>query len=137
MNYHDFIGISKNKAFMKDYIEGSIKTMTLDEISSEVKTIKEDVYKTLVDSRIKRYHDLLESKQSSDDLIEIKHALIDGKVETLIISENAKMDLKKHIHSETINKLILLAITNGSKLVLANQSNMPENKNVRAIFRYI
>jgi hypothetical protein len=137
MNYHDFMSISKNKACMDEYIEGSIKTMTLDEISSKVKTIEEDVYKTFVDSRIKRYHDVLKSKQSSDDLIEIKHALIEGKVETLIISEDMKMDFHLDTHSESINELILLAITNGSELVIANEINMPENKHLIAIFRYI
>jgi hypothetical protein len=131
------MSISKNKACTKEYIEGSIKTMTLDEISSKVKTIEEDVYKTFVDSRIKRYHDVLKYKQSSDDLIEIKHALIEGKVETLIISEDMKMDLHMDSHFEPINELILLATSAGSEFVIANQSDMPNNKHVVAIFRYI
>jgi hypothetical protein len=114
MNYHDFMSISKNKAVMDNYIEGSVKTMTLDEISSKVKSIEEDVYKIFVDTRIQRYHDVLKLKQSSDDFLEIKKALIKSKVESLIISSDLKMDLHFNNDSESMNELILLAITSGS-----------------------
>jgi hypothetical protein len=137
MNYHDFMSISKNKACTEEYIEGSIKTMTQNEIMLKVKSIEEDVYKTFVDSRIKRYHDLLGSKQSSDDQLEIKRALIEGKVETLIISEDRKMDLKLDYDSEFLNELILLALTNCSEIVIVDKSFMQKNKKVISIFRYI
>jgi hypothetical protein len=137
INNHDFMSINKNKAVFDRYIEGRNKTITLDEISSKVKNIEDDVFKTYVDSRKNRYHDVLESKQSSDNLIEIKHALIEGKVETLIISEEAKMDLHMDSHFEPINELILLATSACSEFVISNQSNMPNNKHVVAIFRYI
>jgi hypothetical protein len=91
----------------------------------------------LIDSRIKRYHDVLQSKQSSDDFLEIKKALIKSKVESLIISSDLNMDLHFNNDSESMNELILLAITSGSELFIANQSNMPENNQVVAIFRYI
>jgi hypothetical protein len=137
MNYHDFMSITKNKSVMDQYIEGRIKTLSLGDISSKVKSIEEDVYKTFVDSRIKRYHDVLQSKQSSDDLVEINRALMKGKVETLIISSDLKMHLHFNNDSESMSEVILLAITNGSELVIANETNMPNDKNVIAIFRYI
>jgi hypothetical protein len=136
-NYHDFMSITKNKSVMDQYIEGRIKTLSLGDISSKVKSIEEDVYKTFVDSRIKRYHDVLQSKQSSDDLVEINRALMKGKVETLIISSDLKMHLHFNNDSESMSEVILLAITNGSELVIANETNMQNDKNVIAIFRYI
>jgi hypothetical protein len=145
------MSISKNKACMDEYIEGSIKTMTLDEISSKVKTIEEDVYKTFVDSRIKRYHDVLKSKQSSDEIESIRKALKDGKVETLIVDKdfalseysdaNSKRykykDFNKSHGDDSMSVLILIALSKGSEIILIDKSVTSLDTNVVAIFRYI
>jgi hypothetical protein len=151
MNYHDFMSISKNNAVMDQYIEGSIKTITQDEISSKIKSIEEDVYKTFVDSRIKRYHDVFESKQSSDDIEIIRKALKDGKVETLIIdkdfalSEFSNADSKRYeykyinksLGDDSINTLILVALSKGSEIIIIDKLITSLDTKIIAIFRYI
>jgi hypothetical protein len=63
IHYHDYVTVSKHKKLMPLYIEGSLKTMTLDNIIIQVKDIEMKRLKEVTTERLLRYGDVLDSKK--------------------------------------------------------------------------
>jgi hypothetical protein len=74
------------------YINGSLKTMTLEDILLQVKDIEMKRLKEVTSERLLKYGDLLDSKQSSRDLSVITKAIFDGNIETLLIEKDYKLE---------------------------------------------
>lgn len=124
---HDFKSISKNHHLVNDVIEVSFHDLTIEEISNHIKKIDDAQFETVLHSKVKSYHDRLDSKLSSHDIVEIKQALLEGKVETLII---------KNANTLTIeDELMNLGIENGSEIMIVD-NEIQEDQELMAIFRY-
>jgi hypothetical protein len=150
IHYHDYVTVSKHKKLMPLYINGSLKTMTLDDILKEVKVIEKKRLKEVTSERLLRYGDLLDSKQSSRDISVITKAIFDGNIETLLIEKDYKVegfiDYEKRAyvlhgdsnanHGDGINALISLAISKGSEILNFEKEDMKELQSMLAIFRY-
>jgi hypothetical protein len=150
IHYHDYVTVSKHIKLMPLYIEGSLKTMTLDYILKEVKDIEKNRLKEVTSARLLRYGDLLDSKKSSRDLSVITKAIFDGNIETLLIEKDYKIegfiDYEKRLylshddisdnHGDGINALISLAISKGSEILTFEKEDRKEIPSMLAIFRY-
>jgi hypothetical protein len=112
IHMNDFMTITKNDSIIKESIDGNLFDMTLDEVASNIKPIDHKAFEALIHMKIKQYHNLLEAKQSSDDEIEIKKALVTGRVETLLISS-------EHI-SRSFDEYINIGISKGSEILVLN-----------------
>jgi hypothetical protein len=93
IHYHDYVTVSKHKKLMPLYINGSLKTMTLDNIIFQVKDIEMKRLKEVTSARLLRYGDLLDSKESSRDLSVITKAIFDGNIETLLIEKDYNFEV--------------------------------------------
>jgi len=150
IHYHDYVTVSKHKNLMPLYINGSLKTMTLDDVLLEVKDIEMKRLKEVTSERLLRYGDLLDSKISSHDLSVITKAIFDGNIETLLIEKDYKIegfiDYEKrayalHVdsntnHGDIINALISLSISKGSEILICEKEDLNELPGMIAIFRY-
>jgi hypothetical protein len=150
IHYHDYVTVSKHKNLMPLYINGSLKTMTLDDIILKVKDIEMKRLKELTSTRLLRYGDLLDSKKSSRDISVITKAIFDGNIETLLIEKDYNLDgfinyeKRAYVlhgdsnanHGDIINALISLAISKGSEILILEKKDMKEYQTMLAIFRY-
>jgi hypothetical protein len=150
IHYHDYVKVSKHKNLMPLYIEGSLKTMTLDNIIFQVKDIENKRLKEVTSERLLKYGDLLDSKQSSRDISVITKAIFDGNIETLLIEKDYKLEgfidyeIRAYVlhgdsnanHGDIINALISLAISKGSEILNFEKEDRKELPSMLAIFRY-
>jgi hypothetical protein len=107
IHYHDYVTVSKHKKLMPLYINGSLKTMTLDDILKEVKDIEMKRLKEVTSERLLRYGDLLDSKQSSRDLSVITKAIFAGNIEKLLIEKNYNLKVLLIMKKERMNYMVI------------------------------
>lgn len=103
--------------------------MTLEEVSNHIETIDVTLHDRIIDERLKRYYDRYDSKQSSDDMVDILKASEEGKVETLLISDDT--------HGEIVKEIIATSISKGSEVLMIKDALMPKEKEVVVVYRYI
>lgn len=151
IEYHSlFYKVSKNKFLEPKAIAGKIETIDKAKLLNELRAYAKDTFDAKIAILIEKYNNLRIRGQSTDQIIDIIHGMIDGKIETLFIEEDriipAKIDyINKQIIRNELNNpefddilddLGQLGLEKNTEIIILKQDSMPTNTGVAAIFRY-
>ncbi len=149
-NQFDFKKLSKNSYLMDVSIDGSMKDFSDENVLDSIKAIQLDRFDLMMRNIINQYHTSIHHELGSDQLIIILKALLQGKVELLMIENNitipGQIDYEKSqiIRSELIDPdtddllddMIEYAIKTGTKVYMLEKEHMPSASAISAIFRF-
>ncbi|MFU8786512.1 MAG: hypothetical protein ACNA7U_04625, partial [Candidatus Izemoplasmataceae bacterium] len=149
-HHHDFREVSNNPYLLEERIEGSYEDFKEDDLKTKIKEINDLRFEALVDKEIKHYHNIKHDDLSSDQLIIVIKALLEARVETLMIEakkiipgrldkENLgiiKSDIDDPETDDLLDDMIEHAYQTGTKVLVLDKENMPTTSGVAATFRY-
>ena len=140
----EFRKISANPYIIKAGIEISLESIKNDEkdLLKKIWTVIEPVLLEKTDDLLKRFHVNKEDETASSDVSEIASALIDGRVDTLVLEDGKSFpnqyrslnDYKKE--EDVLNIFLELANKTKAKVVVLPQEKMPDDSGAFAIYRY-
>lgn len=149
-HHHVFKDLSKNPHLIDESMDGSMKDVSNKALKQTIYEINQNRFKNILNQLIEQYHTLKQNHLSDDQINTIIKALIEKKVETLLIDDQkiipGKIDYKqgKIIKSnlsdphtdDILDDMIELATKAGSKVYVLDEKQMPTDTGVAAIFRY-
>ncbi len=149
-HHFEFRKSSNNPWIIEQSIEGSWKDFSEDAILKEIQRINDQRFTMMLDKSIVNYHNQKNKDKSSDQLIIVLKALLDSRVDTLLIEKNkilpGKIDMmnKQIIQSpiedpqtdDLLDDMVQHAFLTGTKVYIIDKELMPTNSGVAAIFRY-
>lgn len=149
--YHSAFLKSSNNAYMTDEpISGTYESMDPRELMKQIKAFSQNKFNAYRDKLIQRYNNLRLEEQSSDQLIDIISATVDGRVQSLLIEKNklipGKIDVitKKILIEELshpefddiLDDLAQLTLEKGGEVLVLTKEEMPTKSGTAAIYRY-
>jgi len=146
----DFKKLSINPFILEKCIDGSYGDFPEDKIQNEIMKINDKRFSIVIDQAIERYHNLTNKDLSSDQLIIVLKALLESRVDTLLIEEDkmipGKIDKEKHQivasdlndpqTDDLLDDMVQHTYLTGSKVFILKKDQMPTSSGVAAIFRY-
>ena len=149
-HHHDFREVSNNPYLLDDRIEGSYEAFKADDLKEKIKEINDQRFETLVDKEIEHYHNIMNDNLSSDQLIIVIKALLQSRVETLMIEKDKiisgkldkeklgiiKSDIDDPKTDDLLDDMIEHAYQTGTKVLVLDKEKMPTTSGVAATFRY-
>lgn len=140
----EFRKISANPHIIKAGIEVSLESVRNDEkdLLKKIWTIIEPVLLEKTNDLLSRFHVNKEDESASSDVSEIAGALIEGRVDTLVLEDGksfpnqyrALNDYKKE--EDVLNIFLELANKTKAKVIVLPQEKMPGDSGAFAIYRY-
>ncbi|MCR3905761.1 MAG: hypothetical protein NUK62_01845 [Tenericutes bacterium] len=149
--YHTlFIERSNNQYLQSKAISGSYETLGKEETMKQIESFTKDILNQKINQLIDQYHQLRTKEKSTDQLIEIISAAIDGRVETLFIESNKmisgridpinkKMKTKALTNPDVddiLDDLAQYTLEKSGNVFILNKEDMPTDSGVAAIYRY-
>ena len=141
-----------NKYFnvLEESISGNCDTKSIQQIEEESWSIVESYFREEIHSDIDRFNNLRGSELISTDVSDIVKGAYFGKVDTLFVpmgfhqygifdTEKNQVEISDKLNGEAvdlINYAAISAIRNGSTLYGLQQSDVPNNSGLAAIYRY-
>ena len=149
-NQFEFKKLSKNPFLMEPSIDGSMKDFSDDDVLDQIKVIQKDRFDEMMHVMIEQYHTNLHHELASEQLIIILKALLEGKVDILMIENNKtipgqidyeksqiiKSELKDPDTDDILDDMIEYALKTGTKVYMLDKEEMPTTSGVCAILRY-
>lgn len=151
LEYHSlYFKLSTNGFLEKKAIAGSYDLLGKQATMKQIETYASNALNHKIKNAIERFHHLLSSNKSSDQLNDIILAALDGRIETLLLEEdkiiagkidysNKKMlagNLDNPAIGDILDDLAQLALEKDSKVYILNKDAMPTTFGVAAIYRY-
>ncbi|MDI6453191.1 hypothetical protein [Peloplasma aerotolerans] len=149
--YHAlFLEMSNNLFLEPKAISGSYDTLGKEETKKQIELLNIERLNQKTEKLINQYHQLRPSEKSSDQLIEIISAVIDGRVETLFIEldkiipghidlVNKKMKTKDLANPEIddiLDDLAQYTLEKNGHVYILSKEDMPTESGAAAIYRY-
>ncbi|MDO9629400.1 MAG: hypothetical protein Q7I99_05805 [Acholeplasmataceae bacterium] len=145
-----FIGLSSNQYLEEKGIAGTFDTLEKDELVKQLTSYAKNTFNKKVEKSINQFHQFRSDEKSSDQLIDILSAVVDGRVETLLIEENKiipgkidpihkKMIIKKLSDPEfddILDDLAQFTLDRSGEVFILSKDKMPTESGIAAIFRY-
>jgi len=149
-NQFDFKKLSKNPYLIDTAIDGSMKDFSDSSILDFLRIIQNKRFNYELEDIINKYKTKQQYGSSSDQIIIILKAIIEGRVDVLMIESNkiipGKINYEKSqiIQSklndpetdDLLDDMIEYALTKGTKCYILEKEKMPTTSGVAAIFRY-
>jgi len=149
--YHAlFLELSNNQYLEQKAIPGSFETLDYDALMKQITAYAKNTFNIKKDRLLDQFHQFKSNEKSSDQLIDIISAVVDGRVETLFIEENkvipGKIDAvnKKMIIKELSNPefddilddMAQFTLDRGGEVFVLSKDEMPTDSGIAAIYRY-
>ena len=149
--YHTlYIELSNNFYLEDRAITGAYETLEKEALMKELEAYAMDTFNLKIGKLKDKYHQLKAQKKSSDQLIDIITATIEGRVEALFIQENltvpGKIDMNtKKMTSEklddpkvddVLDDLAQLVLDKSGEVYILSRDDMPTDLGMAAIYRY-
>ncbi len=145
-----YMKISNNIYLEPNAIAGTYESLGKEEIIKRTHAYAKVIFRNKIKLLINQYHKLRTIEKSSDQLIEIISAAVDGRVDTLFIQENeiipGKIDtINKKIITDTLTNpavddilddLAQFTLEKGGNVFILSKDEMPTNSVVASIYRY-
>lgn len=150
-NQSFFRKLTKNKYLLESGINKSLSSVTdLKELKEEVWEVIEPLYLEKTKLLVGRFQDASGELRASVDPLEIAHACVDGRVDSLIVEANRLVggvydrkarkfiegDMAKYYIGDLINQLAIMALEQNAKVVVLPKERMPSDTGLAAIFRF-
>ena len=140
----EFRKISANPHIIDAGIEVSLESVRNDEkdLVNKIWKVIEPVLLEKTEDLLKRFYVNKEDESASSDVSEIAHALIEGRVDTLVLEDgksfpNHYRALKDYKEGEDVLNIFLeLANKTKAKVLVLPKEKMPDNTGSFAIYRY-
>ena len=150
VHHFDFRSVSTNPFLLEDAIDGSYNDFEESALKKEIKKINDKRFNEVVSKEIERYHNLNNKDLSSDQLILCLKALLESRVEVLMVEENriipGKIDFdRQQIYNtdlddpqtdDLLDDMVQFAFSCGTKVYILEKELMPTDSGVAGIFRY-
>ena len=141
---------NKYSNVLEEGVSGNADNKSPKEIADESWNIAQDYFRQDIESDIERFNNLQESELISTDVSEIVKSAYYGKVDTLFVPmghrqfgafdpEENRVEISDKLNGQTvdlINFAAVSALRTGSTLYGLNQSEVPKNSGLAAIYRY-
>lgn len=149
--YHSlFMEISNNVYLEKKPISGTFESLNQVQIKKHIESHIRELFNIKINKLIEQYNQLRSNEKSSDQLIEIVSAAVDGRIEVILIQENkiipGKIDLitkkiksKDLAHPEVddiLDDLAQITLEKSGQVFILKKEDMPTDSGVAAIYRY-
>ena len=148
--HHMFHKISQNPYLLSEGIQINPEGLTLDELRVEAWKHIEPLYLARLDTLIKEFHEAQSKEMATDQLKDIGHAAVSGRISTLLIDANCqipgtinhesgdiKMDeLLNPEVDDVLDDLGELVLKTKGEVIIVSGEKMPTKTGVIAIYRY-
>lgn len=145
-----FREISNNIYLTNKSIVGTYELLGTTQVKKHIESSIRELFTEKTKNLIEQYNQLRTVEKSSDQLIEIVSASVDGRIEIIFIQENkmipGKIDLitkkikaKELTHPEVddiLDDLAQITLEKGGKVFILREEEMPTDSGVAAIYRY-
>lgn len=145
-----FRNISKNPNLLDKGIIKSYESMDINELTKEVWKVIEPMYLDKTKKLIDRFNNAQAKDLASEDLLQIAHALEEGKVDTLIVEADRVIpgfyngvnkrievgDVKHHVLGDLINQFAKMAMLHKGNVIVLPKDRFPTKTGCAAIYRY-
>jgi hypothetical protein len=145
-----FLQLSNNQYLEQKAITGSFETIDYDEMMKQITDYAKNTFNIKKKKLLDQFHQFRSNEKSSDQLIDIISAVIDGRVETLFIEENkvipGKIDVinKKMTIEELSNPdfddilddVAQFTLDRSGEVFILSKDEMPTDSGIAAIYRY-
>lgn len=140
----EFRKISKNSLILEEGVEVSLESIQNNEkeILEKMWKVIEPIYLEKTKTLLERFHVNKELEKASADIAEIALALLEGRVDTLVLEDgksipNNYASLKEYKKEDDVLNIFLeLANNTNAKVVVLPQEKMPLDSGAFAIYRY-
>lgn len=150
--YHNlFHKVNKNPMLLEDGIKINSTSVSVDKLAALAWEIMEPEYLRKQEELVSRYHQAKANSLGSEDIKEVAVALVEGRVDTLIIEADRiiasritnlvtgnlqNKDLSNPKVDDLLDDMSELAIRMGGQVTLLPEDQMPSESGVAAIYRY-
>jgi len=145
-----FRSISRNPALLPKGIEKHPDVMSLNELGEHAWGVVRPFYLAKLSELVEIFGAAKARQKGTDDLRQVAHAAVDGRIDTLLIEAERK--IAGHINADTgeiqkdeltnpavddlLDDLGQYVLEKGGRVVVAPREQMPTQSGVAAIFRY-
>lgn len=150
--YHNlFHKVNKNPMLLADGIKINPTSVTIDKLADMAWEIMEPEYLRKQEELVSRYHQAKANGLGSEDIKEVSVALVEGRVDTLIIEADRiiasritnlvtgnvqNKDMNNPNVDDLLDDMSELAIKMGGNVTVLPPDQMPSESGVAAIYRY-
>lgn len=141
----EFRKISNNPLILADGIEVSLESVEddMNALLSKTWDTIEPIFLEKTSKLLERYNVAKQSEMASSDVSEVANALIEGRVDTLVLEDNKSFtndysflsDYSKD--ADVINIFLQLASKTKTEIIVLPKEKMPSDSGVFAIYRYL
>lgn len=141
-----FRSLSQNKRLLENGINKSYESISEKELNKELWQVMEPIYLEKTKELISRYQENLNKGKASHVIQDILKALVQNRVQTLVIEEGKTIPGKINLDTisfvieeqgeDILNHLSQLALENQAEVVILPKERMPKHQSIFAIYRY-
>jgi hypothetical protein len=149
-HHFDFKNISINPFLLEVSIEGAFSRFQENDLNHKIREINDGRFNLVVTQVIENYQNLRQKDMSSDQLIIVMKALLEARVDVLMIEANKLIPGRINIEKQQIivsdiedpqtddllDDMVQHALKTGSKVYVLDAEKMPTTSGVAATFRY-
>jgi hypothetical protein len=149
--HHLFQKVNKNPLLLEEGMKANPKTLSTDKMAEMAWEIVEPEFLRKQEELISRYHQAKSNGLGSEDIKEVAVALVEGRVDTLIIEADRiiasritnlvtgnvqNKDIDNPKVDDLLDDMSELAMRMGGTVTVLTKEKMPSESGVAAIFRY-
>lgn len=145
-----FKKISNNPYLLDESIDGTPSQMDIRDIKLAIQVINDARFNVIIEQAIAQYHNLRNEELSSDQLIIVLKALLNSRIETLMIEKDIiipgridvihqqiiQSDLDNPQTDDLLDDMVQQAYLSGAKVLILNKQDMPSESAVAGILKY-
>lgn len=148
-HFGHFRELSQNPYLLEEGIRKDFRSLSESELSEEAWRVVEPLYLQKTQELVDRFHQL-HPEQAAQDPAEIARAVVEGRVETLLIESDKVIPGRVHLENgrietgelddpkigDLLNAIGLIALNNQAHVVVLPAERMPTKSGLAAIYRY-